>query len=95
MPRPYRAQNPGKSKSTSSLIRQSKDQYIRQLYARLGPAEFYRRRLQWLAANGKWVSYDRLVACLATTGIEGFSTRTVARYRMRKNTEDKLPKSMR
>jgi hypothetical protein len=53
MPRPYRAQRCGKSSLTSCFIRQSKDQYIRQLYARLGPEEFYSRRLAWLAANGK------------------------------------------
>ena len=74
MPRPYQAQRPGKSSLTSSLIRQSKDQYVRQLYARLGPEEFYRRRLAWLAANGKRASYDRLVAYLAKTGIEGFAS---------------------
>jgi hypothetical protein len=79
VPRPYRAQKPGKPGSTSALIRLSKDQYIRQLYARLGPEEFYRRRLRWLAANRKWVSYDRLVAYLAKAGIEVFLPRTLAR----------------
>ena len=64
MPRPYRAQKSGKSSLTHSLIRQSKDQYVRQLYARLGPEEFYRRRLAWLAANGKWTSYNRLAVHL-------------------------------
>ena len=38
---------------------------MRQLCARLGPEELYRRRLAWLAANGKRASYDRLVAYLA------------------------------
>ncbi len=69
MPRPYQAQRPGKSSLTASLIRQSKDQYVRQLYARLGPEEFYRRRLEWLAANGKQASYDRLVAYLRKHGL--------------------------
>jgi hypothetical protein len=34
------------------------------LYRRLGPEEFYRRRLEWLAANGKTTSYHRLVVYL-------------------------------
>jgi hypothetical protein len=76
MPRPYRAQKAGRSSpaSTNGLIHQAKDQYVRQLYARLGPEEFYRRRLEWLAANGKRTSYDRLIAYLAKAGIGGFST---------------------
>jgi len=72
LPRPHRAQRPGKSSLTCSLIRESKDQYVRQLYARLGPEEFYRRRLEWLAANEKCASYDRLVVYLAKAGIEVF-----------------------
>jgi hypothetical protein len=68
-PRPYRAQKSGKSNLTHTLIRHSKDQYIRQLYARLGPEEFYRRRLAWLAANGKWTSYNRLVVHLSKHGL--------------------------
>jgi hypothetical protein len=58
---------------THTLIRYSKDRYIRQLYARLGPEEFYRRRLDWLAANGKQASYDRLFAYLAKAGIGDFT----------------------
>ena len=73
MPRPYRAQKSGKLTRTSCLIRQSKDQYIRQLYARLGPEEFYRRRLAWLAANGKRTSYNRLLAYLDKAGIGDFT----------------------
>jgi hypothetical protein len=80
MPRPYRRQNPGKPNGTSTLIRLSKDQYIRGLYARLGPEEFYRRRLAWLAANGKWTSFDRLVAYLEKAGIDvNFATLAYAR----------------
>jgi hypothetical protein len=81
MPGPYRAQTPRKgSNATLSLIRQSKDQYVRQLYARLGAAAFYRRRLEWLAANEKWVSYHRLLAYLEKAGIEtGFCPRGHAR----------------
>jgi hypothetical protein len=78
MPRPYRAQKPGKS-LTGNLIRQSKDEYIRKLYARLGPEEFYKRRLDWLFANGKWKSYDRLVAYLEKAGIDVFRSPTHAR----------------
>jgi hypothetical protein len=56
--------------STNALIPASKSEFIRQLYARLGPAEFYRRRLEWLRANGNKTSYDRLVANLHSAGIE-------------------------
>jgi hypothetical protein len=79
LPRPYRAQKSGKSNLTHTLIRHSKDQYVRQLYARLGPEEFYRRRLEWLAANGKWTSYHRLVAYLAKAGIQGLAVNGKAR----------------
>jgi hypothetical protein len=73
MPRPYRLQNTGKF-TTGELIRASKSEYIRCLYARLGPEEFYRRRLEWLAANQKWTSYHRLVAYLKAQGINIFPT---------------------
>ena len=73
LPRPYRAQKSGNSNLTHTLIRHSKDQYIRQLYARLGPEEFYRRRLAWLAANGKRTSYNRLLAYLDKAGIGDFT----------------------
>jgi hypothetical protein len=69
MPRPYRAQKSGKSNLTHTLIRHSKDQYVRQLYARLGPEKFYRRRLAWLAANGKWASHNRLIVYLGKRGL--------------------------
>jgi hypothetical protein len=69
LPRPFRAQKSGKSNLTRTLIRQGKDQYIRQLYARLGPEDFYRRRLAWLSANGKWTSYNRLVVHLSKHGL--------------------------
>ena len=76
MPHPYRAQKSGKLTRTSCLIRQSKDQYVRQLYARLGPEEFYRRRLAWLAANGKWTSHRRLIVYLGKRGLmpEGYTS---------------------
>jgi hypothetical protein len=54
------------------MIRADKDQFIRQLYARLGPEEFYRRRLEWLVNHGKTTSYRRLVAYLKRVGIEVF-----------------------
>jgi hypothetical protein len=69
MPRPYRGTITGRS-SVGELIRADKDRYIRQLYARLGPEEFWRRRLEWLARNRKRTSYDRLVAYLQREGIE-------------------------
>jgi hypothetical protein len=69
MPRPYRLTSTGRS-STGELIRADKDRFIRQLYARLGPAEFWRRRLVWLALNGKRTSFNRLVAYLKRKGIK-------------------------
>jgi hypothetical protein len=68
MPRPYRLTSTGRS-STGELIRADKDRFIRQLYARFGPAEFWRRRLLWLASNGKRTSYHRLRAYLERAGI--------------------------
>jgi hypothetical protein len=68
MPRPYRGTITRKT-SANTLIRASKSQFIRQLYGRLGPEEFYRRRLDWLQANGKRTSYDRLVAYLRGAGV--------------------------
>jgi hypothetical protein len=44
---------------------------MRGLYHRVGPAEFWRRRLCWLVENGKWVSYIRLVAYLRRRGLDG------------------------
>ena len=69
MPCPYRNTITGRS-SVGELIRADKDRFIRQLYARLGPEEFWRRRLEWLARTGKRTSYDRLVAYLQRVGIE-------------------------
>jgi hypothetical protein len=69
MPRLYRGTIAGRS-SVGGLIRADKDRFIRQLYARLGPEEFWRRRLEWLARNGKRTSYNRLVAYLRREGIE-------------------------
>jgi hypothetical protein len=71
MPRPFRGVITGRS-SDATLIRADKDRFVRQLYARLGPAEFWRRRLVWLATHRKWKSYDRLVAYLKRVGIEVF-----------------------
>ena len=68
MPRPYR-ETITRNTSTNGLIRASKSESVRQLYARLGPEEFYRRRLDWLQANGKQVSYGRLIAYLRGAGI--------------------------
>ncbi len=63
MPKPFRGQISGSS-PTGMLIRASKDVWCRGLYRRLGPEEFYRRRLAWLLAHGKTTSYNRLVAYL-------------------------------
>jgi hypothetical protein len=35
---------------------------------RLGPCEFYRRRLEWLKARGHWDAFNRLVAELESRG---------------------------
>ena len=56
MPRPNRGTITSKT-STNALIRASKSEFIRSVYARLGPKEFYRRRLERLQANGKATSY--------------------------------------
>jgi hypothetical protein len=69
MPRPFRGIITRRS-SDGTLIHADKSRFIRQLYARLGPAEFYRRRLAWLAANGRWTSYNRLIAYLERAGID-------------------------
>jgi hypothetical protein len=69
MPRPFRDQITCKS-TVQELIRADKSQYIRTLYARLGPEKFYRRRLQWLRDTGKQVSCDRLIAFLKPRRIE-------------------------
>jgi hypothetical protein len=69
MPRPFRHQSAGKS-ATGALIWESKDVFIRGLYRRLGPEQFYARRLAWLAAHQKWTSHARLVAYLQREGID-------------------------
>jgi hypothetical protein len=69
MPKPFRGQVSSRS-SAHTLIRASKSEFVRCLYARLGPTEFYRRRLDWLKANGKRTSYDRLIVYLQGAGLE-------------------------
>jgi hypothetical protein len=69
MPRPHRFNSAGRS-IDGELIRADKDRFVRQLYRRLGPAEFWRRRLVWLAVNGKRTSFFRLVAYLQREGID-------------------------
>jgi hypothetical protein len=69
MPQPFRGVITGRS-SDATLIRADKSRFIGQLYARLGPEEFYHRRLAWLAAHGKWTSYDRLIDYLERAGID-------------------------
>jgi hypothetical protein len=69
MPRPFRGVITGRS-SDATLIRADKDRFIRQLYAQLGPEAFWRRRLEWLAAHGRWTSYHRLIAYLERAGID-------------------------
>jgi hypothetical protein len=69
MSRPFREMIT-RSTTTNQLIRASKSQFVRQLYARLGPEEFYRRRLDWLQSHEKTSSYDRLIAYLRRVGLE-------------------------
>jgi hypothetical protein len=69
MPRPFRGIITRRS-SDATLIRAEKSLFVQQLYARLGPAEFYRRRLAWLVANGKRASSARLIAYLQRAGID-------------------------
>src|SRR3954466_10907897 len=72
MPRPFRDQITRRT-TTHELIRAGKSEYVRALYARLGPQEFYRRRCEWLLANGKTTSYRRLRTYLEARGIDVFS----------------------
>lgn len=69
MPGPFRGTITGRS-SVGTLIRADKDRFIRELYARFGPAEFYRRRATWLLQHGKATGYARLLAYLADAGID-------------------------
>jgi hypothetical protein len=69
MPRPFRGIITRRS-SDATLIHADKSRFIRQLFARLGPAEFYRRRLAWLAKHGKTTSFRRLIAYLERAGID-------------------------
>ena len=69
MPRPFRGLITGRS-SDAMLIRADKSRFVAELYARLGPEEFYRRRLAWLAAHGRWTSYHRLIAYVERAGID-------------------------
>jgi hypothetical protein len=69
MPRPFRNTITGRS-AVGELIRADKDRFIRQLYALLGPEEFWQRRLVGLARNGKRTSYDWLMAYLQRKRIE-------------------------
>jgi hypothetical protein len=68
VPKPFQGQVTNRS-SAGTLIRASKSEFIRCLYARLGPEEFYRRRLDWLQANKKTTSYGRLVDYLRRAGL--------------------------
>jgi hypothetical protein len=69
MPSPFRGIIT-KRTSDATLIRADKSQRIRRLYAQLGPEEFYRRRLTWLARNKKRTSYVGLVDYLRRAGID-------------------------
>jgi hypothetical protein len=70
MPRPYRRTVARRSSPEAKARAGKNDAYIRGLYHRLGPVQFWTRRLNWLVHNGKWVSYIRLVAYLRRNGIE-------------------------
>jgi hypothetical protein len=56
--------------SSNKLADFCKLEFIRQLYARLGPEEFLRPRLECLPANRKKTSYDRLIAYVRRVGVE-------------------------
>jgi hypothetical protein len=75
----YLVQQFGKSNLTHRPIRAYKDRFIRQLYACLGPEEFYRRRLKLLAANGKSTSCARLSGYLAKARIGVFRCKRYTR----------------
>ena len=66
MPKPFRRTVARRSSPEAKARAAKNDTYMRGLYHRVGPAEFWRRRLCWLVENGKWVSYIRLVrTCVA------------------------------
>jgi hypothetical protein len=74
MPQPFHQQLTSRS-TTRELIRADKDLFIKRLYAQLGPREFWRRRLGWLAANRKWTSHARLAKYLEANGFSDLLTR--------------------
>jgi hypothetical protein len=71
MPAPLRRIVSRRSSPEAKARAAKNDRYIRGLYHRLGPVEFWRRRLCWLVESGKWVAYIRLVAYLRRKGIDG------------------------
>jgi hypothetical protein len=71
MPKPYECTGSRSSSPDVKARARKNDSYIRGLYHRVGPAEFWRRRLCWLVENGRWVSYIRLVAYLRRKGLDG------------------------
>ena len=73
LPRFYRAQKPGKSSLTHSLIRQSKDQYVLPTVRPAWPRGVLSPSFGVLAANGQQTSYNRLIAYLAKAGIGNFT----------------------
>jgi hypothetical protein len=48
---------------------------VRRFYAQLGSEEFYRRRLNWLQANGEATSYARLSGYLRRIKLDIFPHR--------------------
>src|SRR5262245_2089382 len=70
MPKPFRRTVARRASPEAKARAAKNDAYIRGLYHRVGPVVFWRRRLQWLVANAKWVSYIRLVAYLRRNGID-------------------------
>ncbi len=70
MPKPFRRTVARRTGPEAKARAAKNDRYVRGLYHRVGPVEFYRRRLCWLVENGKWVSYIRLVSYLRRKGID-------------------------
>ncbi len=60
MPKPFRRTVARRSSLDTKARAAKNDRSVRGLYHRVGPAEFWHRRLCWLVENGKWVVTARI-----------------------------------
>jgi hypothetical protein len=54
----------------SAMIYRENRRRMQGLYSTLGPQEFFRQRLLWLAANGKRTRFDQTVAKVRELGLD-------------------------